>query len=60
MKDQITKMGKESKNGLAKQGLNLKRRIRPKISFFGFVKVRANRLGREKEEGRRRREGKPR
>ena len=62
-------MGKESKNGLAKQGLNLKRWIRPKISFLvlnvrtkPFEERGREKRRREEEEGRRkkRREGKPR
>ena len=41
MKDQITKMGKECKNGLAKCGLNIKKVDKTKNLIFGLVKVRA-------------------
>ena len=60
MKDQITKMGKECKKGLAKHGLNIKKVDKTKNLIFCLVKVRAYGLKREREKKKRRRRRKKR
>ena len=49
MKDQITKIGKEYKNGLAKHGLNITKRNKIQIPHSWLIWVRAYGLKRERE-----------